>query len=155
MIELKGEVMEGTVLAAIITGAVALVVVSVTPPITYYFNKKHDHEADWRKKKLEHYIEFISAFSRGSGQNCDVAEQQQFTDAVNSLELVAPPEVLIAFKIFWDGTQDDDIGHDPHKWRPLWSSFMRVMRKDCHPKPPKDNPEFIFEPIFRPPNRTN
>ena len=96
--------MEGTVLAAIITGAVALVVVSVTPPITYFFSRKRDHEADWRKMKLEQYKEYVTALSGTVHHPYDSAVQRRYTDAVNSIGLIAPPKVLIALYRFLDET---------------------------------------------------
>ena len=42
--------MDETVYTALVSGAVALGVVV----LSHYFGRKRDHEADWRKMKLEH-----------------------------------------------------------------------------------------------------
>ena len=151
----KGEVivMDGTVFTALVSGAVALGTVKVTQTLTYFFSKKHDHEADWRKKKLEHYIEYLAAFSVAVRKGSNSIEQQRYADAASSLTLVAPPSVLIALKAFQDGLNSEDFKHDPLKWGPVWSSLMRAMRKDCHPKPPNDSPDFIFGVADGPPDR--
>ncbi len=136
--------MDGTVFTALVSGAVALGTVIVTQALTYFFSKKHDHEADWRKKKLEHYIEYIAAFSRVIGERSQLA-QQRHVDALNSLALVAPPNVLTALKALQDGLKSQDFRSDILKWGPVRSELLRAMRKDCHPKPPKDNLDFVFE----------
>ena len=132
--------MDGTVFTALVSGAVALGVVT----LSNYFGRKRDHEADWRKMKLEYYKEYVAAFSRGSYPSPDAAETRRYHDAVNCLALVAPPNVLTELYAFQKGIESEEVSRDPFKWMPLWSSLMRVMREDCHPKPPKDNLKFIF-----------
>ena len=136
--------MDGTVFTALVSGVVALGTVTVTQALTYFFSKKRDHEADWRKKKLEHYIEFIAAFSRAAREGSDLTAQLRYLDAENSLALVAPPSVLIALRVFQDGRNSEDFKHDPRKSEPVLSELIRAMRNDCHPKPPNDSPDFIF-----------
>jgi hypothetical protein len=138
--------MDGTVFTVLVSGAVALVTVIVTQPLNYFFSRKRDHEADWRKMKLEQYKEYVAAFSKAAGEVTDPTDQQRYTDATASLLLVAPSSVLIALKNFRDGIGSKDSMNDRDKWG-LWNSFMRAMRKDCHPKDPKDSPEFPFEAV--------
>jgi hypothetical protein len=144
--------MDGTVFTALVSGVVALATVTVTQALTYFFSKKHDHEADWRKKKLEHYIEYVAAFSGAARKGSDATAKLRYADAASSLALVAPPSVLIALKTFQDGIDSEDFKHDLRKWGPVWSSLLRAMRKDCHPKNPNDNPDFIFGIADGPPD---
>jgi hypothetical protein len=138
--------MDGTVIAALITGPLSFAGGIVAIVITQRGSKERDHEADWRKLKLEQYKEFIAAFSKVAREVSDPIDQQRYTDAVASLLLVAPPSVLIALKDFQDGIHSKDSMNNKDKWG-LWNSFMRVMRKDCHPKDPKDSLEFPFEAV--------
>lgn len=145
--------MEGAVLAAIITGAVALVAMLVTPPITNLFSKKRDHEEDWRKKKLERYIEFFAAFSGAAVTGSDSTKKQRYHEAKGNLLLVAPPNVLIALRAFEDGLESEDFAGDPSKWDREFNLLIGAMRKVCHPKPPNDSPDFIFVKSTDPPSR--
>ncbi|MGD0831224.1 MAG: hypothetical protein ABR907_09795 [Terracidiphilus sp.] len=111
--------MDGTVFTALVSGAVALGTVTVTQALTYFFCKKRDHEEDWRKKKLEHYIEYLAAFSRAARKGSDSTEIRRYADAASSLALVAPPRVMIALKTFQDGIASDDFKHDTRKWGPV------------------------------------
>src|ERR1035438_349974 len=103
--------MDGTVFTALVSGAVALVTVSVTQQLTYFFSRKRDHEADWRKMKLEQYKEYVAALSGTVHHPFDSAVQRRYSDAVNSMGLVAPPRVLIALYGLLDETSF--INRDP------------------------------------------
>src|ERR1039457_3327513 len=96
--------MDGTVFTALVSGAVALVTVAVTQPITYFFSRKRDHEADWRKMKLEQYKEYVAALSGTVHHPSESTVQQRFSDAFNSMALVAPQEVLVAMYALKDET---------------------------------------------------
>jgi hypothetical protein len=53
----SGGLVDTAVLAAIISGAVALAAAAVT----YLLTKKRDREAEWRKLKLDYYRELVAA----------------------------------------------------------------------------------------------
>jgi len=55
--------------------------------------------------------------------------------------------VLVAMYALKDETSKKNQEIDLHNYEFLLSSLMRAMRKDCHPKKPKDDPEFIFQTI--------
>ncbi|MGD0801519.1 MAG: hypothetical protein ABR906_09400 [Terracidiphilus sp.] len=139
--------MDGTVFTALVSGAVALVTVSVTQPITYFFSKKRDHEADWRKMKLEHYAEYVAALSGTVHHPSEETIKRRYSDAFNSMALVAPLDVMAALYALNDETKKNSQEKDFKKYEILLSSMMRAMRNDCHPKNPKDDPEFIFHTI--------
>jgi hypothetical protein len=145
--------MDGTVFTALVSGVVALGTVTVTQTLTYFFSKKRDHEADWRKKKLEHYIEYLAAFSVAVRKGSNSTEQQRYADAASSLTLVAPPSVLIALYAFQNGLKSKDSR--PDELQDMWSSLVRAMRKDCHPNDPKDSAECMFEAIDFPHDNAN
>jgi hypothetical protein len=145
--------MDGTVFTALVSGAVALVTVAVTQPITYFFSRKRDHEADWRKMKLEQYKEYVAALSGTVHHPYDPEVQRRYTDAVNSMGLIAPPKVLIALYRFLDETSFSNGNRTSQKYDALLSSLMREMREDSHPESPKDNPEFIFQTLNCPPDK--
>jgi hypothetical protein len=145
--------MDGTVFTALVSGAVALVTVAVTQPITYFFSRKRDHEADWRKMKLEQYKEFVTALSGVVHHPYDSDVQRRYTDAVNSMGLIAPPKVFVALYGFLEETSFSNRNRTPQKYDSLLSSLMRAMREDSHPKSPKDSTEFIFRTLDCPPDK--
>ncbi len=60
--------------------------------VTYVLTKKREHEADWRKAKLEHYREYVAALSAVvQGREITPSAQARYADAVNALTLVASP----------------------------------------------------------------
>jgi hypothetical protein len=132
--------MDGTVFTALVSGVVALGVVA----LSNYYGRKRDHEADWRKLKLEHYKEYLLALSRVVGRNSDATAQRRYADAANSLSLVAPPSLLVALYAFQDEVSEANQNHDLLKAHSLLSVLMRAMREDCHPKTPGDSLEFTF-----------
>jgi len=145
-------VMDGTVFTALVSGAVALSTVIVTQALTYFFSRKRDHEADWRKMKLEHYKEYVAALSGTVHHGYDAVVQKRYSDAVNCLNLVAPLKVLIALYAFLEETSVKNQNRTDFKYDSLLSSLMRNMREDCHPKSQKDSAEFIFRTINVPPD---
>jgi hypothetical protein len=141
--------MDETVYTALVSGAVALGVVV----LSHYFGRKRDHEADWRKMKLEHYKEYLLALSRVVGRDSDATAQRRYADAANSLTLVAPSNLLIALHAFQDEIGEANKHHDPLRAESLLNVLMRNMREDCHPQAPKDSQEFLFRILDIPPDK--
>jgi hypothetical protein len=145
---------DGTVFTALVSGAVALATVTFTQALTHYFGRKRDHEADWRRLKLDHYKEYVAALS-GIVCSSDAAAHRRYRDAANSLNLVAPPKVLIALRAFLDETSVKNRNRTDSKYESLFSQLMRYMRNDCHPRSPNDSPESVFLTINVPPDTTS
>jgi hypothetical protein len=124
--------MDGTIFTALVSGAVALGVVA----LTNFYGKKRDHEADWRKMKLEQYKEYVAALSGTVHHPYDSVVQRRYSDAVNSMGLVAPPKVLTALYGLLDETSFSNRNRTAQKYDSLLSSLMRAMREDSHPKEP-------------------
>jgi hypothetical protein len=140
-------VMDGTVIAALITGPLSFAGGIVAIVLTQRGSRKRDHEADWRKMKLEHYEEYVAALSGTVHHPSEETVKRRYSDAFNSMALVAPLYVMAAMYALNDETKKNSQDKDLNKYEILLSSMMRAMRKDCHPKNPKDDPEFIFHTI--------
>lgn len=114
---------------AVIVAGTAVVVVA----LTNYFAKGREHEADWRKMKLERYREYILALS-GTVVERDTPEaQERYSDAVNGLQLVAPPEVLLALNAFLAHTSFRNPDNNIERHDQLLSILVRSMRQDLQP----------------------
>ena len=90
--------MESSILVAMISAAAAVAAAAVS----YTFTKRREREAEWRRLKLEHYREFVAALSGVVGERSTAASQARYSDAVNTMALVAPEEVLRALYRFQD-----------------------------------------------------
>ena len=87
------------VLSGLLSGVIALAVAYVT----LRGSIKRDHEADWRKVKLDHYQDFFRALS-GTVGNITFERQEKYADAINRLSLVAPAEIMSKIYDFYDYT---------------------------------------------------
>jgi hypothetical protein len=137
--------MDGTVIAALITGPLSFAGGIVAIVLTQRGSKKRDHEADWRKMKLEHHKAYIAASSEVVNRGSDYSALLRYANASVSIALVAPPRVLIALYTFQNGLKSKDS--KPNDLQAMWSSLVRAMRYDCHPEDLHDSPEFVFETI--------
>ena len=144
--------MDGTAYTAIVSAVVALVTVIVSEGVRYFFSRRVGHEADWRKMKLEQYKEYVSALSGTVHHPYDSSVQRRYSDAVNSMGLVASSKVLIALYALLEETSFRNRNQTPQKYDSLLSSLMRAMREDSHPEPPNDRSEFIFRTLDCPPD---
>jgi hypothetical protein len=140
--------MDGTFLTALVSGAVALGMVA----LTHYYGRRRDHEADWRKMKLEHYKEYVAAFFEATRPGSNMTARQRYEAAANNLNLVASSKVLIAHYDFQEEVERENQTHEFLKVDSLLNTLMRVMREDCHPKPLRDPKGFIYRRLNIPTN---
>lgn len=130
-----------TVVASVLTAIVVSVVTSI---ITYFLTRRREHEADWRKLKLEQYREFVRALS-GNVVNRSTAEaQERYADAVNTMTLVAPPAVLRALQSFQAYNSPSNRSKSRAEHDRALSILLRAMRIDVHPACPQDPEDFVF-----------
>jgi hypothetical protein len=107
--------------------AVALVIAS------YSFNRRRDRELEWRKLKLEHYKEYIAALSGIAGRRSTPEAQARYSDAFNSLILVAPAPVLKLLYAFNEETRISNAARTPEGYEKLQNALLRELRRDIHP----------------------
>ena len=119
--------MDTAVLAAMVSGVVALVAAAVT----YVLTKKRDREAEWRKLKLDYYRELVAAISGIVGRRSTPPAQARFADALNNLILVAPKEVILKLYAFWDEIREKELDKTRHD--ELLSDLIRAIRRDIQP----------------------
>lgn len=126
--------MNSTILVAVISGAAALAVAA----LSYAFNKQRDREAEWRKLKLDHYKEYVAALSGVVGQRSTAQSQARYSDAVNSMVLIAPPAVLRALYEFQDEIRVSNQNKSPQRHDETLAALLREIRRDVHPRTPRD-----------------
>ncbi|MEN6356647.1 MAG: hypothetical protein ABFD83_06130 [Armatimonadota bacterium] len=105
-----------TVIGSVLVGV-------AVPTITYYLTRKKEIEADWRKRKLEHYTELFSAISGLAVDNQDVEATIRLSHAVNTIGLVAPQYVVDALMgyYFKANTSEHDL---------MLNRLILAVRKD-------------------------
>ncbi|MCE5322990.1 hypothetical protein LLG46_06710 [bacterium] len=121
------------------------------PTLTYYFTRKKEIEADWRKRKLEHYNELLSAISDVAIDNNSRDAHLRMAQAFNTVGLAAPQYVIDAFLAFWDGISNSK-GHilkEEHDL--LLSQFIRAIRRDIGILPIDEPKTFAFRLLGGPP----
>ena len=70
---------------------------------------------------------------------------------MNSFILVAPQRVLQALYDFQDETSYRNVTKSDAEYEVKFSNLAREMRKDCHPRNPKDDAVFAFRTMDIPP----
>lgn len=147
---LKGFTMWIAATTAFISAFTALAVVLMTNRLTH----RREHESDWRKIRFEQYREFMLALSQiVEGRATDEA-MRKYTDAVNSMALVAPMSVLKALQdyqaeISCSNPQRTDSAHDQ-----LLNVLIRELRRDVHTSASNDDPSLKFQ-LLAPPRLTD
>jgi hypothetical protein len=136
--------MDGTIIAAFITGAFTGICGLGAVVLTQRGSRKREHESDWRKMKLEYYKEYVAAFSEASASGSNETARQRYRSAVNNLNLVAPTNILIALYAFQKQVTHIQQGNSHDDADALFNSLLHAMRNDCYPKLSKDNPNFRF-----------
>jgi hypothetical protein len=161
--------MEGTVIAAFVTGVLAVTGALVTVVLTKRGERERDREADrqnrereyladWRKLKLEAYKEYFTAISDALVHEKNETARARYLSAVNMLNLVASPNVLEAFNPYQIASTEFRATPSPASKQTeavnsLANTFFRSMREDCHPPgSTKDGPNYRFQLFVLPPD---
>lgn len=117
------------VIAALASGGFALLGVVVTSVLA----KRREHEADWRKTKIEHYQEYVTALSGIISGRSTPTAQERYADAVNALALVASPAVLNAVHAFQNEISYRNTSRSDERHDELLHHALLAMRDDVQP----------------------
>ncbi|MBT0666277.1 hypothetical protein KI809_18355 [Geobacter pelophilus] len=137
-----------TILAAVISAGAAIIVVA----LTNYFAKRREHAADWRKMKLELYREYILALSGVVEERSTAEAQAKYSDAVNSLLLVAPPAIMNALDAFLAYTSYRNQDKDVSRHDQLLGALIKAMRADLQPTYKSEDTGLSFRLLGLPPH---
>jgi hypothetical protein len=132
--------MNATLLVGIISALTALILGIAS----YSLNRRRDRDLEWRKLKLEHYREYIAALSGIAGRRSTGEGQARYSDAFNSLVLVAPVSVLKALYAFNDETRISNPARTPQRYEQLQNALIRELRRDVHPALGESSPDFFL-----------
>jgi hypothetical protein len=118
--------METAILVAVISAAASIVGAS----LSFYFAKKKDQEADWRKIKFEHYREFMTALSNIVGSDSTPEGQRRFTHAGNTVQLIASKSVIVRLIEFREAIAISNRQRTQEMHDELLSKLVREFRAD-------------------------
>jgi len=115
--------------------------------VTYWFAKKREREAEWRKEKLAHYKAFVEGLSGIVEGDSTVEGQQFFAKATNNLLLFAPQPVIEALNAYRaEISVSNSSNRTQEQHDKLLTELLIAIRRDVGVLP-SDNPA-TFKPIL-------
>lgn len=127
---------------AILTALIAVLGGVVAAAASYWFTKRREREADWRKEKLAHYKAFIESLSGAIEGETTADGQRAFARASNNLLLVAPQAVIQALDEFRSEIKVSNKNKSLERHDALLAKLLVVIRKDLAIQPPDDPSSF-------------
>lgn len=131
---------------AIITALIALLGSLLVAVVTYWFTKKREREAEWRKEKLAYYKAFIESLSEIVEGDSSPEGHRSFAKATNHLLLFAPQAVIAAVNDFRDEISLSNTSRSQEEHDRLLAALLLAIRRDIGVSP-GDDPD-TFEPIL-------
>jgi len=116
--------------ASIITTVITLFGSLFVAAITYWFTKKREREAEWRKEKLAYYESFIDSLSGIVEGDSTPEGHREFAQATNNLLLFAPQTVLSALNDFRFEISVSNIDRCQQKHDRLLAVLLLAIRRD-------------------------
>jgi hypothetical protein len=133
---------------AVASAPVAIIAVVVTN----WLARRREHEADWRKLKFAQYQEFVLALSGIVNERSSREGQARYSDAVNSMALIAPMDVLKALTAFQSEISYMNKTRSQESHDRLLDPLFRAMRADIHPRHAREPAEHTFKLLGIPPS---
>lgn len=144
--------MDSTFLLATISGVTVVSGAVMTAGLTYFFTKRREREAGWRKMKLDQYKEYVPALS-GIVEGRDTPEGQiRYVDAIESLTLVASPAVLRELHRCMDYTTSRNINKALEQHDKTLTGLMNALRQNVHSHRYRDDDLQTYRSITVPPD---
>lgn len=137
--------------SAIVSGSAAVIAVV----LTNWLARRREHEADWRKLKFAQYQEFVLALSGIVNERSTPAAQARYSDAVNSMALIAPMEVLKPLTAFQSQISYINKTQSQESHDSLLDPLFRAMRADIQPRHAQEPVEYTFKLLGVPPSRAD
>lgn len=130
--------------------AVAATTVAV---LTYGLTKRKEPETDGRKMKLDLYRAYVLALSGVVRWDRTPEDQAKYADALNSLMLVASPDVLRAAYVFQDAPSDPTGNDAATSKEKRLDELLKALRQDLYPGANRGGGLIQFR-LMSPPSQT-
>jgi hypothetical protein len=132
--------MDTPILVAVISASASIAVAA----LTFFFTKRKERQAEWRKQKLEHYREFLDALSGVVGTDATREGQLRWARACNTIGLVASQRVLLALRGFQDAIAKSNKKSTAEEHDIRLNQLMLAIRADLDISPADDPKNFSF-----------
>jgi hypothetical protein len=133
------------------SAGISLITAILTAIVTSILTRRREHQADWRRLKFAQYQEFVLALSGIVEGRASPEGHRRYTDAVNSMALIASPLVLTALREFQAEISFANVQRSATKHDRLLDQLFRVMRSDLHPARDANDLSFTLGVIGVPP----
>lgn len=132
--------------ATSVTAVIGLVSSLAVAAATYWFTKRREREAEWRKEKLGYYKALVESLS-GIVEGDDSPEGHKlFAKATNSLLLFAPQPVITALNAFRHEIRASNGNRTQEEHDRLLAALLLAIRRDVGVSP-ADEPR-TFKPVL-------
>jgi hypothetical protein len=126
--------MSDALIGAVITAGVSAMAALIAVIITYALARRREHEADWRKLRFDQYREFIAALSGFTEGRATLEAHRRYTDAFNSMMLVAPLSVLRPLEAYQNETTYRNANRTQDGHDRAYNTLIRALRADIYPR---------------------
>jgi len=127
--------------STIIIAGISLLGSIIIASLSYYFTKKQQISKEWREAKINHYKVLISSLSDLAIDDLDKEEANiRFADAVNTIALIAPQNVITALMNFHDEVKLSNQNKSQENHDKLLIELLLAIRKDIKISK-RDNPD--------------
>ena len=130
----------------IVTAVIALFGSLLAAAITYWFTKRREREAEWRKEKLAHYKAFIESLSGVVEGDASPDGHKEFAKATNNLLLFAPQSVIAALNDFRFEIRISNTNRTSERHDHLLAVLLLAIRRDIGVSP--EDQADAFKPIL-------
>ena len=130
----------------IVTAVIALFGSLLAAAITYWFTKRREREAEWRKEKLAHYKAFIESLSGVVEGDASPDGHKAFAKATNNLLLFAPQSVIAALNDFRFEIRISNTNRTSERHDRLLAALLLAIRRDIGVSP--EDEAGAFKPIL-------
>ena len=120
----------------------ALFVPALAGIVTFYFSKAAERESEWRKEKLQLYLNFVEALSGITDFEKTRDNEIRFAKACNDLHALASIEVLKALHVYQGKMAISNTSSTPEEKQKALDTLILKIRKDLKVKPKDKNSEF-------------
>lgn len=129
MADSLGQISSLTTIISVGVSAAAALTVSI---VTSVLARRRDHESEWRKLKFSQYQQFYMALSGIVRERANAEAHGRYADAVNSLYLVAPIEVLNRLAAFQKEISLINSDRSDERHDKLLAELTKAMRRDIN-----------------------
>lgn len=142
--------MPNEIMVAVISVSGSIIIAA----FSYFLTKQQQRENDWRNLKLDHYKNLLMSISDLAVDNEDVEAHYRFAQAMNTIALVAPQDVIEAMLEFHDGVKQSNENRSQILHDKLLATLLLTIRRDLKLSPKDKRNTFYYHLVGAPPRKS-